>query len=81
MQSPGAGIENVLFKNIVYNGTKAELSMIAGYDSSRLVKNITFENLLINGKRLPITCPVSRPGIKQGYGPDIYWRTCGKCSI
>ncbi len=51
-KAPGFGIENVLFKNIVYSGNNAELSMIAGYDSSRMVKNITFENLLINGKKI-----------------------------
>ncbi len=48
--SPGRGIENVLFKNISYNGTNANMSIITGYDSSRLIKNIVFENLLINGK-------------------------------
>lgn len=48
--SPGSGVENVLFKNIAYNGHNAELSVIAGYDDQRKVKNITFENLVINGK-------------------------------
>lgn len=47
--SPGRGIENVLFKNITYNGKNAELSIIAGYDDNRKVKNIVFENLKING--------------------------------
>jgi hypothetical protein len=47
--APGRGIENVLFKNITYNGTHAEMSVIAGYDDSRQVKNVVFENLLING--------------------------------
>lgn len=47
--SPGRGIENVLFKDITYNGKNAELSIIAGYDSQRKVKNIVFENLIING--------------------------------
>ncbi|MGY5354136.1 endo-polygalacturonase [Wenyingzhuangia sp. IMCC45467] len=47
--SPGRGVENVLFKNITYNGKNAELSVIAGYDENRKVKNIVFENLMING--------------------------------
>ena len=47
--SPGRGIENVLFKNIAYTGTHAEQSVIAGYDDARKVKNVVFENLVING--------------------------------
>jgi hypothetical protein len=47
--SPGRGIENILFKNISYNGSRAELSVIAGYDATRKIKNVRFENLLING--------------------------------
>ena len=47
--SPGRGIENVLFKNITYNGDNAEFSIIAGYDSQRKIKNVVFENLRING--------------------------------
>jgi hypothetical protein len=48
--SPGRGIENVLFKDITYNGKHAEMSIIAGYDDERKVKNIVFENLVINGQ-------------------------------
>ncbi len=47
--APGRGVENVLFKNITYNGNNAQLSIIAGYDTTRQVKNIVFENLKING--------------------------------
>lgn len=47
--SPGRGIENVLFKDITYNGKNASTSIIAGYDSSRKIKDLTFENLTING--------------------------------
>ncbi|MFT3845693.1 MAG: endo-polygalacturonase [Lacibacter sp.] len=47
--SPGRGIENILFKNISYNGTRSEVSVIAGYDSTRKIKNVLFENLVING--------------------------------
>jgi hypothetical protein len=48
--SPGRGIEDVLFKNVTYNGTHANPSIIAGYDDSRAIKNIVFENLKINGR-------------------------------
>ena len=48
--APGRGIENVLFKDISYNGENAELSMITGYSEERKVKNIRFENLKINGQ-------------------------------
>jgi polygalacturonase len=48
--APGRGIENVLFKDISYNGNHSELSIIAGYSEERKVKNIRFENLKINGQ-------------------------------
>ncbi len=48
--SPGRGVENVLFKNIVYNGQHAAMSVIDGYSDDRIVKHIVFENLVINGK-------------------------------
>lgn len=47
--SPGRGVENVLFKDITYNGVNAGTSIIAGYDSNRKVKDVVFENLTING--------------------------------
>ncbi len=48
--SPGNGIQNILFRNIYYNGSHANLSVISGYDDTRRVKNVVFENLCINGK-------------------------------
>ncbi len=59
--APGRGIEDVLFKDITYNGTHAELSMIAGYDKDRRVKNIRFENLTINGQVISDDMP-EKPG-------------------
>ena len=47
--SPGRGIENVLFKDITYTGKNANLSIISGYDEERTIKNVVFENLMING--------------------------------
>lgn len=51
-QAPGAGIYNILFKNITYNGTNAETSIISGYDENRKVSDITFDNLIINGVKI-----------------------------
>lgn len=47
--APGKAIEDVLFSDITYTGTHAGLSIIAGYDDSHPIRNITFQNLRING--------------------------------
>lgn len=47
---PGRGIYNIYFKNISYNGADLSPSIIQGYDATRGVKGVTFENLRINGK-------------------------------
>ncbi len=49
---PGRGIRDVYFKNISYLGANISASVIGGYDKERSVRNITFENLRINGKRM-----------------------------
>ena len=46
----GAGIENVTFRNIRYYGAQPNLSVIAGYDETRRVRNVRFEGLKINGR-------------------------------
>jgi Glycosyl hydrolases family 28 len=48
--APGAGIDNILFKNISYDGSRANLSVVAGYDSARSIRNVTFEDLRLNGR-------------------------------
>jgi len=50
--APGRGIEDITFRNVSYNGRNAAMSIIAGYDDSRMVRNIRFENLRINGKAI-----------------------------
>jgi hypothetical protein len=55
--APGKGIENVLFKDIIYNGHNAETSIISGYDSTRAIKNISFKNLVINGIQISDDMP------------------------
>jgi hypothetical protein len=59
--SPGMGIQNVYFKNISYTGKNANLSLIAGYDDMRRIRNLTFENLNINGKVIEDNMP-GKPG-------------------
>ena len=46
----GAGVENVTFRNIRYYGAQPNLSVIAGYDETRKVRNVRFEGLKINGR-------------------------------
>lgn len=49
--APGKGIEKVSFKNISYQGFGENTSIMEGYDSICIAKNISFENILINGIR------------------------------
>jgi Endopolygalacturonase len=48
---PGRGIEDVVFRNITYNGFGENPSVIQGYDPQRSIKGITFENIIITGKK------------------------------
>ncbi len=50
--APGQCIENLLFKDIYYNGDRSELSLIIGYDETRRIKGVTFDNLVINGEHI-----------------------------
>lgn len=56
----GRGVENVVFRNIRYNGDLPNISIMAGYDEQRKVKNVTFEGLKINGRLIYDTMP-SKP--------------------
>jgi hypothetical protein len=47
--APGRGVENVLFRNVRYNGQTPGYSIIGGYNEQRRVKNVRFEGLRING--------------------------------
>lgn len=47
--APGRGIEHIRFKNIHFNGACMNPSHIEGYDDTRVVKDITFENVTVNG--------------------------------
>ena len=64
--APGSGIRDILFKDIVYNGRNAELSLISGYSPERKVENITFENLMINGVKITDDMPGKPKWYKTG---------------
>lgn len=59
-KAPGRGIENIYFKDITYTGNNANISIIQGYDDTRMIKDVTFENLVINGKLISKKTP--KPG-------------------
>jgi hypothetical protein len=50
--SPGRGVENITFRNILYRGDGASPAVIAGFDPERRVRNVRFENLVVNGRRV-----------------------------
>lgn len=51
-KQPGSGIDGITFRNITYTGIGENPSLIEGLDKERLVKNVTFENVVINGERM-----------------------------
>lgn len=55
--APGRGIEDILLRNISYNGAQPNLSILSGYDAGRRVRNIRFENLRINGRHISDDMP------------------------
>ena len=52
VKAPGGPIKNVVFRNITYNGKNIIENYIKGYDDTRCVDSVTFENLQINGQRI-----------------------------
>ncbi|KMS73246.1 endo-polygalacturonase [Streptomyces viridochromogenes] len=48
--SVGRGIDGVFIRNLTYTGTHANPSVMVGYDADHAIKNVTFQNLVINGK-------------------------------
>lgn len=45
------GIDGITFRNITYQGIGENKSVIFGYDNGRRVKNVTFDNIVINGEK------------------------------
>lgn len=64
--APGKLIENITFKDISYQGDGGEISIIAGYNEERQVKNIVFQNLRINGKLITDDMPDKPAWYKTG---------------
>jgi hypothetical protein len=50
---PGRNVENILFKNISYTGSGANPSVLQGLSATGQVRSVRFENLRLNGKRVP----------------------------
>ncbi|KAJ4352540.1 uncharacterized protein N0V89_007889 [Didymosphaeria variabile] len=53
--APGRGISNVTFRNIEFSLDRSKIvnpSQILGFDLSRIVENVTFQNLKIDGKMI-----------------------------
>jgi len=47
--APGKGIQNIIMKNISYNGRLVNPSLIEGFSEERMIRNINFDNFKING--------------------------------
>ena len=51
-KQPGRGIEDITFRNIIYNGVGENPSLLKGFDRERSVRNIIFDNVIINGMKM-----------------------------
>lgn len=67
-QAPGSLIENVTFRNIIAPA-EGEMSVVQGYNSQRMVRNILFDNLVIDGKHITDTMP----------GKPSWYKTADMC--
>ena len=70
--APGRGIENITFKDVSYEGNRAELSIIEGYDEERKIRNVRFENLRINGQLITDDMPGKPAWYNTGDMAGIY---------
>lgn len=52
VKAPGGPIKNVIFRNITFNGSNKNSNYIKGFDETRCVNGVTFENLIINGQHI-----------------------------
>lgn len=51
-KQPGNGIDGVTFRNITYTGVGEKPSLIQGLSQDGMVKNVTFQNVIINGGKM-----------------------------
>ena len=47
-----SSIEGVVFRNITYTGVGENRSLIQGLSRDGMVRNVTFENVTINGEKM-----------------------------
>lgn len=65
--TPGKSIENILIENVTYNGENVLPCVFSGYSAARMVQNVTFRQVTINGK------PFSEEDyLDMGYIKDIH---------
>ena len=64
--APGRGIEDITFRNISYDGTGEDYSVIVGYDQNHKIRNVRFENLVINGEVISDDMPGKPAWYKTG---------------
>lgn len=48
---PGRHVERITFRNIFYTGLTENPSVVQGYSADRMVRDVLFENIVINGRR------------------------------
>ena len=70
--STGRGIQNVLVKDVIYNGTGENLSIIAGYDEHHKISGVKFVNLVINGRKITDDMPGKPKWYKTGDMAGIF---------
>lgn len=70
--APGRGIHDITLRNIAYRGSAPNMGIIAGYDQSRMVRNIRFVNLTINGKVISDDMPDKPRWYKTADMANIY---------
>jgi len=70
-KAPGKSVDNVLFRNVTYNGHNATMSVICGFDGNRTVSNIVFDNLVINGQKIYDDMP----------GKPKWYKTSDMCNM
>ena len=70
--APGRGIQDITLRNIAYRGSAPNMGIIAGYDQTRMVRNIRFENLTINGKQISDDMPGKPRWYKTADMANIY---------
>lgn len=58
--SPGLGIHNITIRNLSYKGDHANMAIMTGYNETRRIESVTFQNLTINGKVISDT--MQKPG-------------------